>query len=64
MEVLKRMGMAYGLEKQNCSTDDLKKAIKMVPKSLEPYVLGVVTFFTINLLTLCLDFSKNYVLGF
>jgi hypothetical protein len=40
IEVLKRMGMAYGLENGKCSGDDLRKAIKMVPKSLEPYVLG------------------------
>ena len=40
IEVLKRMGMAFGLEKGRCGMDDLRKAVKMVPKSLEPYVLG------------------------
>ncbi len=40
IEVLKRMGMAFGLEKNNCTMDDLRKAVRMVPKSLEPYVLG------------------------
>ena len=40
IEVLKRMGMAHGLEKGTCSSSDLQKAVRMVPKSLEPYVLG------------------------
>ena len=40
IEVLKRMGMAFGLEKNHCTTDNLRKAIRMVPKALEPYVLG------------------------
>lgn len=41
IEVLKRMGMAFDLEKGRCGMDDLRKAVKMVPKSLEPYVLGM-----------------------
>jgi len=40
IEVLKRMGMAFGLEKGQCSRPDLDKAIKMVPKALESYVRG------------------------
>lgn len=32
------MGLAYGLEKGQCTPADLAKAIKMVPKNLEPYV--------------------------
>ena len=40
IEVLKRMGMAFGLEKGQCSHPDLIRAAKMVPKALEPYVLG------------------------
>ena len=47
IEVLKRMGMAYGLEKGRCGMDDLRKAVKMVPKSLEPYVLGLY-FYSFN----------------
>ncbi|XP_013393430.1 transcription factor Dp-2-like isoform X1 [Lingula anatina] len=39
IEVLKRMGMAFGLEKSSISDEHLSKAMKMVPKSLEPYVL-------------------------
>ncbi|CAE1300813.1 TFDP1 [Acanthosepion pharaonis] len=38
IEVLKRMGMAFGLEKGQCSPEDLEKAIHMVPKALGPYV--------------------------
>ena len=41
IEVLKRMGMALGLEKGQCSQQDLSKAVKMVPKSLSPYVLDL-----------------------
>ena len=40
IEVLKRMGMALGLEKGTCSAENLAKATKMVPKVLEPYVIG------------------------
>jgi hypothetical protein len=38
IEVLKRMGLAFGLEKGQCTEADLARAVKMVPKSLEPYV--------------------------
>ncbi|KAL2081422.1 hypothetical protein ACEWY4_023275 [Coilia grayii] len=38
IEVLKRMGMAYGLEVGKCSPEDLKVARGLVPKALEPYV--------------------------
>nr|KAF6461129.1 transcription factor Dp-1 [Molossus molossus] len=38
IEVLKRMGMAYGLESGSCSAEDLKMARSLVPKALEPYV--------------------------
>ncbi|KAL3847970.1 hypothetical protein ACJMK2_018858 [Sinanodonta woodiana] len=41
IEVLKRMGMAYGLEKGQCSTLELQKCLKLVPKSLEHYVLDL-----------------------
>ena len=40
IEVLKRMGMTFGLEKGQCSQADLSRCLKMVPKALEPYVLG------------------------
>ena len=33
-------GMTFGLEKGQCSQADLNKSLKMVPKALEPYVLG------------------------
>ncbi|XP_047286517.1 transcription factor Dp-1 isoform X2 [Homo sapiens] len=38
IEVLKRMGMACGLESGSCSAEDLKMARSLVPKALEPYV--------------------------
>ncbi len=38
IEVLKRMGMAMGLEKGACSPEKLTVAKSMVPKALEPYV--------------------------
>ncbi|XP_052216756.1 transcription factor Dp-1-like isoform X2 [Dreissena polymorpha] len=41
IEVLKRMGMAYGLEKGQCSKADLQKCINSVPKALEPYVMDL-----------------------
>jgi len=38
MEVLKRMGLALGLEKADCSEEDLVRARSLVPSSLESYV--------------------------
>ncbi|XP_063966974.1 transcription factor Dp-1-like isoform X1 [Lytechinus pictus] len=38
IEVLKRMGMAYGLEKGQCTLSDLERAKTMIPKTLEPYL--------------------------
>lgn len=43
IEVLKRMGMACGLEVGKCSPEDLKVARSLVPKALEPYVIGQCT---------------------
>lgn len=40
IEVLKRMGMACGLEVGKCSPENLKVARSLVPKALEPYVIG------------------------
>ncbi|XP_071798590.1 transcription factor Dp-1-like isoform X1 [Asterias amurensis] len=39
IEVLKRMGMAFGLEKGQCTHGDLERARTMVPKALDQYVL-------------------------
>jgi len=39
MEVLKRMGMALGLEKGSVSHEDLLRARNMVPRALEQYVV-------------------------
>lgn len=38
IEVLKRMGMSFALEKGQCSPEDLDVARQMVPKALESYV--------------------------
>ncbi|XP_024872999.1 transcription factor Dp-1 isoform X1 [Temnothorax curvispinosus] len=38
IEVLKQMGLAFGLEKGGCTEENLQKAKLMVPKSLEKYV--------------------------
>ncbi|XP_041115568.1 transcription factor Dp-1-like isoform X1 [Polyodon spathula] len=38
IEVLKRMGMACGLESGKCSPEDLKIARSLIPKALEPYL--------------------------
>lgn len=40
IEVLKRMGMAFGLEKGQCAEANLRASRTMVPKALEPYVMG------------------------
>lgn len=42
IEVLKRMGMAFGLEKKICNDGNIELAKTMVPKALEPYVTGEV----------------------
>lgn len=41
IEVLKRMGMAFGLEKGQCAEANLKASRTMVPKALEPYVVDM-----------------------
>lgn len=41
IEVLKRMGMAFGLEKKLCSENNLRVAKTLVPKALEPYVIDL-----------------------
>uniref|UniRef100_A0A6A7FZZ6 Transcription factor Dp-1-like n=2 Tax=Hirondellea gigas TaxID=1518452 RepID=A0A6A7FZZ6_9CRUS len=38
MEVLKRMGLALGLEKGECSPADIAKAKAILPKALESYI--------------------------
>ena len=40
MEVLKRMGMAMGLEKGQVTEEDLSRARSMVPRALEQYVVS------------------------
>lgn len=64
IEVLKRMGMACGLEAGKCSAEDLKVARSLVPKALEPYVTGQwhVTLYAPRLMR-CNCFDIN-VLGF
>lgn len=50
IEVLKRMGMACGLEMGKCSAEDLKVARSLVPKALEPYVIGQLQSLHLHLL--------------
>ncbi|XP_072936516.1 transcription factor Dp-1 isoform X2 [Epargyreus clarus] len=38
IDILKRMGLLFGLDKGDCSEEDLEKVKSMVPKSLEYYV--------------------------
>jgi hypothetical protein len=40
IEVLKRMGMAFGLEQGQCTQEQLEKAQSMVPKAMQSYVKG------------------------
>ncbi|XP_023605372.1 transcription factor Dp-2 isoform X7 [Myotis lucifugus] len=43
IEVLKRMGMSFGLESGKCSLEDLKRAKSLVPKALEGYITDIST---------------------
>uniref|UniRef100_A0A4X2KTC3 Transcription factor n=1 Tax=Vombatus ursinus TaxID=29139 RepID=A0A4X2KTC3_VOMUR len=43
IEVLKRMGMSFGLETGQCSLEDLRVAKSLVPKALEGYVIDMST---------------------
>ncbi|XP_058517349.1 transcription factor Dp-2 isoform X4 [Ochotona princeps] len=43
IEVLKRMGLSFGLESGKCSLEDLKLAKSLVPKALEGYVTDIST---------------------
>ena len=42
--------MAFGLERGQCTPKDLQRASKMVPKSLEPYVIGMNFLFSLLIL--------------
>ncbi|XP_064021213.1 transcription factor Dp-2 isoform X1 [Pogoniulus pusillus] len=42
-EVLKRMGMSFGLEVGRCSAEDLRTAKSLVPKALEGYITDMST---------------------
>ncbi|MGH0119840.1 UNVERIFIED_CONTAM: hypothetical protein FKN15_043273 [Acipenser sinensis] len=46
IEVLKRMGMSFGLESGKCSLENLKIAKSLVPKSLQSYVTGAAPLFS------------------
>lgn len=37
-EVLKKMGLVYGLDKGQCSPEDLNQAKNLVPRALQPYI--------------------------
>ncbi len=43
MEVLKRMGLCFGLEAGQVNEAELSKACGMVPRALEQYVLQLAT---------------------
>ncbi|XP_052573215.1 transcription factor Dp-2 isoform X7 [Peromyscus californicus insignis] len=43
IEVLKRMGMSFGLELGKCSLENLKIAKSLVPKALEGYITDIST---------------------
>ncbi|XP_056663221.1 transcription factor Dp-2 isoform X3 [Monodelphis domestica] len=43
IEVLKRMGMSFGLETGKCSLEDLRIAKSLVPKALEGYITDMST---------------------
>uniref|UniRef100_A0A8C3KF89 Transcription factor n=1 Tax=Calidris pygmaea TaxID=425635 RepID=A0A8C3KF89_9CHAR len=45
-EVLKRMGMSFGLEAGKCSSEDLRTAKSLVPKALEGYITDMSTGFS------------------
>ncbi|KAI5629559.1 RNA-binding protein MEX3A, partial [Silurus asotus] len=55
IEVLKRMGMALGLESGKCTSENLKIARTLIPKALEPFVTGQNT----NTSTLMFVFKKQ-----
>ena len=37
-EILKRMGLAYGLDSGTCKPENLSKALTLVPPVLKPYI--------------------------
>ncbi|XP_061221239.1 transcription factor Dp-2 isoform X2 [Neopsephotus bourkii] len=45
-EVLKRMGMSFGLESGKCSAEDLRTAKSLVPKALEGYITDMSSGFS------------------
>ena len=49
--------MAHGLEKGQCSKQDLHNCLASVPKALEPYVLGRYLAVTFTIMTCTADLS-------
>lgn len=37
-EVLKKMGLVYGLDKGQCTPEDVNQAKSLVPRALQPYI--------------------------
>ena len=66
IEVLKRMGMAYGLESGNCSQENINTAKSLLPPVLKPYVDGKCAFHAYDWETVNfsgLKLSKSYTWG-
>lgn len=41
VEVLKRMGLLYGLDKGECTPEDIERVKSLVPKTFEKYIESV-----------------------
>ncbi|KAG7311561.1 hypothetical protein JYU34_002608 [Plutella xylostella] len=59
IDILKRMGLLFGLEKGKCSTEEIEKAKSMVPKSLEHYVECMGRGITANMADLLEDADED-----
>ena len=44
-EVLKKMGLVFGLDKGQCSPEDLNQAKSLVPRALQPYITCELEFY-------------------
>lgn len=53
-EVLKKMGLVFGLDKGQCTQEDLNQAKSLVPRALQPYITCKFDLFQYYKFALCM----------
>ena len=64
IEVLRRLGLMMNLDQAQCSSNDLQKAVRMVPSALESYVIRKCIVENLNEHIFSLSTLEQYNLNF